>query len=268
MLWNEQVTVYHGLEGIKQVFRETLDYKETCFIGGKGFVLKYAPDFFWNEYVPEAEKRGHRWFDLAPPNAEETKQLATLSFIKIKYLPKTFATPHVIFLYGNHVANVLWEKEPVAYVITDAAIAKSYREYFDMLWNHENRTLQGFEGIKILCEEVVQTGKDLFLIGANGALYKAHEEFFFAFDKQRVAKGIKRHHLSIEMTRNYPMNLQPHTKVRYLPPGFNSPMVIWIFGDNVANILWDDEIVYLTRNKKIAEDYRKYFQLLWKGAKE
>jgi len=83
-----------------------------------------------------------------------------------------------------------------------------------------------------------------------------------------ILKDIVRHHLAIEVTRNSPINKQPNTQVRYLPKEFNSPMVIWIFGDNVANILWDDEIVYLTQNRKIADDYRKYFQLLWKGAKK
>ena len=44
-------------------------------------------------------------------------------------------------------------------------------------------------------------------------------------------------------------------------------MVIWIFGDYVAQVLWDDLIVFMTRNKKIADDYRKYFSFLWESIK-
>ncbi len=54
--------------------------------------------------------------------------------------------------------------------------------------------------------------------------------------------------------------------VRYLPEEFSSPLVIWVFGEYVAQILWDDLIIFMTKNKKIADDYRKYFRLLWNSS--
>jgi len=92
-----------------------------------------------------------------------------------------------------------------------------------------------------------------------------YKQFFYEFDAKRVEKNIKRHHLALEKTRGHAINKQKETEVRYLPESFGSPMVIWIFGSNVANILWDEELIYITKNQKIADDYRKYFQMLWEN---
>ncbi len=266
LIWNQEAKTLRGIESIKEIFRQTLDYSETCFIGGKGYIVERDPDFFFNEYVPEAQKRHHQWKNLVQPN-KIVREIAALPFVEIRYLPQTYLTPHVIFIFGDYVANVLWEKEPLAYLIHNKDVAQSYRDYFELLWNPENKTLQGFEGIVQLCQDVLSAGEDLYLIGANGALYERHKQFFIDFDKKRIEKGIKRHHLSLERTRGSPINKQPSTEVRYLPSTFGSPMVIWIFGNTVANILWDDQVVYVTTNKKVADDYRKYFGLLWKQAK-
>jgi hypothetical protein len=63
-----------------------------------------------------------------------------------------------------------------------------------------------------------------------------------------------------------------YTKVvedyRYLPKGYeSSPHVINIFGNVVAHILWEEpETIFVIRNEKIAESYRKYFKILWDGS--
>ncbi|MDO8661267.1 MAG: hypothetical protein Q7K43_05230, partial [Candidatus Woesearchaeota archaeon] len=263
ILWDQEVKTIRGIEGIKEIFRQTLKCSETKFIGGRGYIAKRAHDFFYDEYVPEAIKCGHKWKNLMLPGGE---QVATLPFIESKLLSAEYSTPHVIFIYGDTVANVLWEKEPIAYVIQDTRIAKSYEEYFTMLWNQETSTLKGFEGIKALCNEVLTTNKYLYKLGVNGVLHDRYNAYFFEFEKKRISRGINLFNLSLERTRGKPINLRPNTKVRYLPKEFDSPLVIWIFGDTVANILWDTELIHIIRNKKIANDYRKYFDLLWKNA--
>ena len=65
-----------------------------------------------------------------------------------------------------------------------------------------------------------------------------------------------------------PINKLPRTHVRYLPEQFDSPNVIWVFGNKVAHILWESDVVILLDDARIADDYRNYFNLLWKNAKE
>jgi len=63
--------------------------------------------------------------------------------------------------------------------------------------------------------------------------------------------------------------LQSVEHLRFLPDNFPpSPLVLWISGHFVSHVLWEQTpVAFLIRNKKIADNYRQYFQLLWKTSK-
>ena len=44
------------------------------------------------------------------------------------------STPNVIWIFGNCVANVVWLKEPVAFLVEDKNVADAYKRYFSLLW--------------------------------------------------------------------------------------------------------------------------------------
>jgi len=49
-------------------------------------------------------------------------------------LPEELISPHVIFIYGDKIANVLWSENPFAFVIQNKEIADSYKKYFNFIW--------------------------------------------------------------------------------------------------------------------------------------
>jgi hypothetical protein len=65
------------------------------------------------------------------------------------------------------------------------------------------------------------------------------------------------------------MNI-PYSKVKYLPEKYASPLAVNIYGDKVAIILWSKEtpLAIVIKNRAIAEGYRKYFEFMWKVAKD
>ena len=61
----------------------------------------------------------------------------------------------------------------------------------------------------------------------------------------------------------------PLADIRYIPDKDSSPLAINIYGDKTAIILWTPEpIGILIKEKEISGGYRKYFDMLWKGAKK
>ncbi|MBW2991183.1 hypothetical protein KY348_05780 [Candidatus Woesearchaeota archaeon] len=127
--------VYRGLEGIKAVFEDILNYKKAHFIGGGGYIADKLP-FFWSGYNKRRIKAKSEWYNLALK--ELRKHLITKEKIMhTKYLPKEFSgNPTVVFIYGNKIANVLWGKEFFAFVIESKEIADSYRRYHKYLWEN------------------------------------------------------------------------------------------------------------------------------------
>jgi sugar-specific transcriptional regulator TrmB len=269
----QKAEIYEGERGIKSAFEYALNSVKK---GDEAYVLGVSgyPDsgrrFFINFHKRRAAK-GVKLKIIISEKARGTigKDREGNPLTETKYVPENVITPPLnICIYSSKIIFNLWtEKNPVAFLVESKEIADSLKKYFDILWNRDTYTLRGYDGIVEMCEQVLRTGKDVYLIGANGGLPKLFPAFFGNFEKRRVEAGITRHHLAIEETRGTPFSKLKKLKVRYLPKEFSSPLVIWIFGDHVAQVLWDDQIVFMTKNKKVADDYRKYFKFLWKNAK-
>ncbi len=132
-LWNQDVHVFHGLEGIKQLLNDTLNYKEALAIAAGGYLEKRMPNYFFNVYVPKARKLGLKWKQLAQKHTKGMR-IMKLGIMECKFIEEGEYGPNVVWIYGNKVVNVLWKKEPIAFMIDNEEIADGYRKYFELLW--------------------------------------------------------------------------------------------------------------------------------------
>lgn len=134
MLWNRKTNIYSGDEGLQELIAETLHARAVWFIGGGGYISVRMPEY-WKVHNEKRIKKKQRWRILAREMIENTP-LAKEKYVQYKILPKTYTAPNVVWVFGNTVANVLWTKKPIAFVIENKEIAESYREYFKYLWEN------------------------------------------------------------------------------------------------------------------------------------
>jgi hypothetical protein len=52
----------------------------------------------------------------------------------VKVLPKEYMSPSEVDILGGKVAIVIYEDEPIAFLIDNAKVAKGFSQYFEMLW--------------------------------------------------------------------------------------------------------------------------------------
>ncbi|MBW2996950.1 hypothetical protein KY349_01265, partial [Candidatus Woesearchaeota archaeon] len=134
-LWNQKSWTFEGEGGIRAVFDDMLNYKEAWFIGGNGGIKRYFPKY-WEEYSKRRIKKKHFWHDLI--DAELMAKIFDLEkevpFYEYKVLPKELVSPHVIAIYGNKVANIMWGDKTIVTVIEDKDIMEGYKKHFDYLW--------------------------------------------------------------------------------------------------------------------------------------
>lgn len=135
----------------------------------------------------------------------------------------------------------------------------------------EAQVLVGPEGFKTLRRDVLRNAdNEIMLMGAVGKEYKVMPAFFKNWNKSRLMKGIKQRILSKESMREgrgeAEKALEKNFEIRFLPEELDSPAVINVYGDRVANIVWKEDypICFLMINKETADSYRKYFNYLWK----
>jgi HTH-type transcriptional regulator, sugar sensing transcriptional regulator len=132
--------VYRGNESIKALLNESLDYKEQFWIGGNSGIedtnLKIWFTHWMNErankkiWMHDLADHGMYLEDLGPKDQKNHKKL----YYKYQNLPKGFNSPMVIMMFGNKVAQILWSKQPFAFVLESKEIQESFMKYFNHFW--------------------------------------------------------------------------------------------------------------------------------------
>lgn len=131
---NINAEIYRGIEGVKAVWEDMLNYKENYWIGSGRYIPKAFPNFFMN-WNRRRIKLKVKWFNIC--RHELKKELKPLQLEYVRFLPKEFSgNPAVICIYGNKVVNFILGKEFFAFVIESNELAENYRRYHKYLWDN------------------------------------------------------------------------------------------------------------------------------------
>ena len=135
---------------------------------------------------------------------------------------------------------------------------------------------EGLRGYKAAFTEIVdraEPDEDILVTGANAQTYKFEtlREFLARLNLKRYKKKTNlKVVLPIELrdTIGRDSESQPFTSVRYLPKWYASDIAINVMGDMSLIPIWGEKpIVVLIKNKKVAESFKQYFNILWNIAK-
>lgn len=95
-------------------------------------------------------------------------------------------------------------------------------------------------------------------------------EWWERMHTKRIANKLPSRQIFDETVRKFGVNLvkRPLSKVKYISKEFAQFQETVIAGDYVAiNVFTENAYGFLIKDQKVAEGYRKYFELLWKIAK-
>ena len=123
---------------------------------------------------------------------------------------------------------------------------------------------RGKNGLKMVFESQLDY-PEILILGATKEAYNAMPYYFKWFNERRKEKKVKIRVITSDKS------IQPKilAETKYLAEKYAGHMVINIYGDNVAMILWGKKpFAIVIEQEEFALGYRKYFDLLWKIAKK
>lgn len=124
----EETNFYKGKEGLKTVFEDQLNYKEIKILGASPLAYEVLRFYFkWYDKSRKEKKIKSRIIAT-------DKKIKKISLSEIRYLPQKYESPVSVNIYGDKVAIILWSSSPIAIVIKEDEIAKSYNNYFEIMW--------------------------------------------------------------------------------------------------------------------------------------
>ena len=126
----------------------------------------------------------------------------------------------------------------------------------------EASIFKGRKGLKNVFEQFITEKKELVIFATGWGMKKIMGSYYAQWHlklKQGRIPGRAIVSRSMKQAEEFPY------KIRYLPEQSILPSTILVQGTKIVNVIWEDEpLVIIIKNKKLADSYRTYFELLWK----
>jgi len=131
----------------------------------------------------------------------------------------------------------------------------------------ESEIYRGTEGIKTILKECLNY-KEVLFIGATGDVEKRLPYFWPHYNKKREKLKCRWKLLLVYESRNKKITKSNYYEYKILPKILSGLNVIYIYGDYIANVLWMEKpVTFVIKHKTLANNYRKYFDYIWKSIK-
>lgn len=129
---------------------------------------------------------------------------------------------------------------------------------------------RGIKGIKAFYEETLRWGIDAYVFGApRESVDIMGETFWKNYTIKRIDKGLKISLIFSPSLRKFGESIKDkNTIVKYFDGDFDPLTETHITGDKVAIIVWSETpVLFLIKDRYVAESYKAFFDKMWKEAK-
>ena len=103
--------------------------KDNFVFGSEGQFSEKMGDFAYKFDLLKKENKIHTKLILRKGRKEVDSKTS-----EYRYLDNVEESGAVTNIYGNKIAIIVWTDEPEGIIIENAAAAKAYKSYFDVLW--------------------------------------------------------------------------------------------------------------------------------------
>lgn len=170
----------------------------------------------------------------------------------------------LLSLINKQKEEVRKREELLTSILPELLLTKNNKETEDI------KVFKGTESRKIIFEDIINSAKENCVLGAHTPS-KMSQIFLKQWHKRRSSRGVRD-----KLIYNKPdpyskvVSKFPLTEVRFMPEEIDTNTAINIYGKKVAIFLWSNNqpISIVIDNEKVANDFREYFNVLWKRAKK
>lgn len=125
-----QVRLFKGIKGVKAVFQDIIRTgADNCVFGSEDQLEQILPDY-QPQFIRQLKEQGIFVREIV----REGRGTPTSNPKQTRYVPAKVESPVVTNIYGDKIALIIWTDIPEAIIIENPAAAKTYRNYFEFMW--------------------------------------------------------------------------------------------------------------------------------------
>ncbi len=130
----------------------------------------------------------------------------------------------------------------------------------------ETLFFRGKQALKSVFDDQIREGKEILVFGDTVNVNEILKYYFFKFDKERVKRKINIRMIFDENAKeNKDLKKIPLCNLKFIKKGNEGNMSSYIYGNNIAIVVWSDEPkAILIKEKDVADGFRSYFEFMWR----
>lgn len=130
-----RVTKLHGLDGMKQVYRDLLTQEFTAFFNAEKMFEAFGSNVVHQLFGKDAKLRGRELFVDNEAARRYLEEIPTDEEYQIRLLPKGMMFDAEAIIYNDVVALFAYDDEKTIIRIENRNIAQSFKAWFEAMWN-------------------------------------------------------------------------------------------------------------------------------------
>lgn len=205
-----------------------------------------------------------------------TSEDVVLDCADIQQLPEEEKTDVTTFTFGSRTIVAFWSDVPVAILIESMEIAKGNISFFSTVWNREIKIYTGVDGIIKAFYELIENKNGYYLgVGYSAALARVYgTKISDKWHEVRLKNKVNARLIASNDSDSIDYFKVRSKKwkdfnIKFLDKTICGPACATISDNLMATFIYTEGSfkVILNRNKETINAYKKYFEQLWKIAK-
>lgn len=142
--WKEEKrisTISEGANSAKNIINHLLDFKDNIYLIGMSKKIEYSIEGFFKEFNRRrVKKRIHLKTIYDVDALKYLKCLAGMDYTEARYFPLQESRV-TTFIIHNKIVITSWNTPVITIIVKDHQIAKTYKNYFDIIWNISKKVI-------------------------------------------------------------------------------------------------------------------------------
>ncbi|MFH1439663.1 MAG: helix-turn-helix domain-containing protein [Candidatus Woesearchaeota archaeon] len=140
----QEATIFKGRKGLKSIAEDIINTKKEFLVfGAEGKFKDLFPHYIENWHKRRAKANINIKIIFNESVRKKKLKKTTTRKNRWKKISMKFTkqeeTPATTWVYGDKVVIVVWSEQPLATLIRSKDVAKSYRHFFNVLWENARK---------------------------------------------------------------------------------------------------------------------------------
>lgn len=129
--------IFEGIKPIKDILNHLIELKEERYVLGAPKIAHEKLGAFLIDYHKRRIRSKQILKEIYNYDSQERiKYLNSLPYTEARYLPAKYSSPVATTICKDEVVFILWDVNPISIQIKNKLLADSYKNYFNILWQH------------------------------------------------------------------------------------------------------------------------------------